>query len=109
VRQSNARVSPGPPTLNVSCWGDRCFEFDPTRTALIAVDKPGFSAFYRTDLARALHLRGTTHLVCTGVTPQCCVHSTLRDAVGRGFFCLLFNWIASGRELTNAMLGEIDD
>lgn len=51
-------------------------------------DKPGFSAFYRTDLEAHLQARGTTHLIVTGVTYQCCVHSTLRDAVERGYRCL---------------------
>ncbi len=52
------------------------------------IDKAGFSAFYGTDLEARLRGKGVTHLVLTGVTVQCCVHSTLRDAVERGFFCL---------------------
>ena len=52
------------------------------------IDKPGFSAFYRTDLEARLGAGGVTHLVLGGVTSQCCVHSTLRDAVDRGFRCL---------------------
>ena len=52
------------------------------------VDKAGFSAFYGTDLHAYLSDRGVTHLIVTGVTYQCCVHSTLRDAVERGYFCL---------------------
>ena len=52
------------------------------------IDKPGFSAFYATDLEDHLRACGITHLVVTGVTYQCCVHSTLRDAVDRGFRCL---------------------
>ena len=52
------------------------------------IDKPGFSAFHRTELEAALRDRHLTHLVLTGVTTQCCVHSSLRDAVERGFFCL---------------------
>lgn len=52
------------------------------------VDKPGFSAFYRTDLQDHLRARGISHLIVTGVTYQCCVHSTLRDAVDRGYRCL---------------------
>jgi nicotinamidase-related amidase len=52
------------------------------------IDKPGFSAFYRTDLEARLGARGISHLVLGGVTSQCCVHSTLRDAVDRGFTCL---------------------
>ncbi len=52
------------------------------------IDKPGFSAFYRTDLQARLEAGGISHLVLGGVTSQCCVHSTLRDAVDRGFACL---------------------
>ena len=51
-------------------------------------DKPGFSAFYRTDLQDHLCSRGITHVIVTGITYQCCVHSTLRDAVDRGYRCL---------------------
>ena len=53
------------------------------------VDKPGFGAFFRTDLEADLRKAGVTHLVLTGVTTQCCVHSTLREAVDRGFYCLV--------------------
>jgi nicotinamidase-related amidase len=52
------------------------------------IDKPGFSAFYRTGLEELLRESGITRLVLTGVTTQCCVHSTLRSAVDRGFWCL---------------------
>jgi biuret amidohydrolase len=52
------------------------------------IDKPGFSAFYRTDLSARLEAGGITHLVLSGVTSQCCVQSTLRDAVDRGYRCL---------------------
>ncbi len=52
------------------------------------IDKPGFSAFYRTDLEDRLKTAGIDRLILTGVTTQCCVQSTLRDAVDRGFYCL---------------------
>jgi len=52
------------------------------------VDKPGFGAFYRTDLEAMLRSAGITHLILAGITTQCCVHSTLREAVDRGFWCL---------------------
>jgi nicotinamidase-related amidase len=52
------------------------------------VDKPGFGAFYSTGLEAMLRAAGITHLILAGITTQCCVHSTLREAVDRGFWCL---------------------
>lgn len=52
------------------------------------IDKAGFGAFYGTELEPLLGDVGVTHLVVCGITTQCCVHSTLREAVDRGFYCL---------------------
>ncbi|WP_137153976.1 isochorismatase family cysteine hydrolase [Rhizobium sp. FKL33] len=53
------------------------------------IDKPGFSAFYATDLDRILIARGVRRLIVAGVTTDICVHSTIRDATERGYECLL--------------------
>ena len=53
------------------------------------IDKPGFSSFYATDLERLLVTRGIRHLLICGVTTDVCVHSTVRDAVDRGYEPLL--------------------
>jgi biuret amidohydrolase len=53
------------------------------------IDKPGFSAFYATDLDRILTARGVRRLIVAGVTTDICVHSTIRDATERGYECLL--------------------
>ena len=53
------------------------------------VDKPGFGAFFATDLDRILGTRGVRNLIVCGVTTDVCVHSTLREAVDRGFETLL--------------------
>ena len=52
------------------------------------IDKPGFGSFYRTDLETILRARSIERLILCGVTTQCCVASTLREAVDRGFYCL---------------------
>jgi nicotinamidase-related amidase len=53
------------------------------------VDKPGYGAFHQTDLAQILHARGIRNLILGGVTTEVCVHSTLREAVDRGYCCTL--------------------
>ncbi|MGA9163006.1 MAG: isochorismatase family cysteine hydrolase [Thiobacillus sp.] len=53
------------------------------------VDKPGYGAFHQTDLAQILHIRGIGDLILGGVTTEVCVHSTLREAVDRGYRCVL--------------------
>jgi biuret amidohydrolase len=51
------------------------------------IDKPGFGAFYATDLDSILRIAEVSTLVIAGVTTDICVHSTLREAVDRGFNC----------------------
>ncbi len=51
------------------------------------IDKPGYGAFHQTRLSRVLSDRGIEQLIVCGVTTEVCVHSTLREAVDRGFLC----------------------
>lgn len=55
----------------------------------IVIDKSGKGSFYGTDLEAILHLKGIRNLIVTGVTTDCCVQSTLRDANDRGFECIM--------------------
>jgi nicotinamidase-related amidase len=53
----------------------------------LVIDKPGYGAFHATDLAQRLACRGVLTLLLCGVTTEVCVHSTLREAVDRGYRC----------------------
>src|SRR5438309_1911423 len=64
-------------------------EIDPSRTALMVIDKTRFSAFYRTDLDELLRGYGAKHLIITGCSTSICVESTIRDAFFRDYHCVL--------------------
>lgn len=51
------------------------------------IDKPGYGAFHLTRLGQVLAAHRTQRLFLCGVTTEVCVHSTLREAVDRGFDC----------------------
>ena len=56
----------------------------------IETQKPLFSAFAgASDFDARLHAAGVETLVFTGLTTECCVDSTLRDAFHRGYDCFL--------------------
>lgn len=54
----------------------------------VVIDKPGYGAFHLTDLEGVLIRRNIRHLILCGVTTEVCVHSTLREAVDRGYRCI---------------------
>jgi nicotinamidase-related amidase len=53
----------------------------------VVIDKPGYGAFYLTGLEGVLIGRNIRQLILCGVTTEVCVHSTLREAVDRGYRC----------------------
>lgn len=53
------------------------------------VDKLGYGAFYQTDLAQILDNHSIKRLYICGVTTEVCVSSTLREAIDRGYDCVL--------------------
>lgn len=54
----------------------------------VVIDKPGYGAFHATQLGSVLAARGIEELILCGVTTEVCVHSTLREAVDRGYRCV---------------------
>jgi nicotinamidase-related amidase len=73
------------------------------------IDKPGYGAFYKTELEKLLQQHGIRTLILCGVTTEVCVHSTLREAVDRGFRCITVGdaCAASNPELQQAALDMI--
>jgi biuret amidohydrolase len=65
-------------------------ELQPTPDEL-QIDKPAQSIFIGTDLAETLQQRKITHLLFTGVTTECCVLGSYRQASDLGFYCLLLS------------------
>lgn len=53
------------------------------------VDKPTKGAFANTNIGLVLERLGTTHLVIAGITTDVCVHTIMREANDRGYWCLL--------------------
>ncbi|MDO6728218.1 isochorismatase family cysteine hydrolase [Cognatishimia sp. 1_MG-2023] len=62
-------------------------ELEP-KTGETIIDKSTFGAFTYTELDTILRGKGITHVVVCGVTTQCCVEGTLREAVDRGYYVL---------------------
>jgi nicotinamidase-related amidase len=53
------------------------------------IDKVGSGCFYATEMEHILRSRGITNLIFVGVTTECCVHTSIREASDRGFDNLL--------------------
>ncbi len=70
--------------------GEQGHDFVPALRPLASehvIDKPGYGAFHKTTLGPVLNAFGIRRLILCGVTTEVCVHSTLREAVDRGFTC----------------------
>lgn len=53
------------------------------------IDKVGSGCFYGTEMEHLLRNRAIRNLIFVGVTTECCVHTSIREASDRGFDNLL--------------------
>jgi len=81
---------PGSRLLVRGEYGHNIHEAFAPRPDELVIDKPGKGAFWNTNLLEELRALGVTHLVVIGVTTECCVTTTVREANDRGFECCKF-------------------
>lgn len=67
------------------------------------VDKVGSGCFYGTEMEHMLRNRSICNLIFVGVTTECCVHTSIREASDRGFDNLLLS------DCTSAITPELKD
>ncbi len=65
------------------------------------VDKPSKGAFGMSTLDQVLRNLDVTHLVITGVTTDVCVHSVMREANDRGYWCILLKDCTAATDRSN--------
>lgn len=63
-------------------------ELQPAESEVV-VDKTTFGAFNGSDLHSVLTTLGMSNLVFAGISTNCCVESTVRDAAERGYGCIV--------------------
>ncbi len=75
------------------------------------IDKVGSGCFYGTEMEHLLRNRGICNLIFVGVTTECCVHTSIREASDRGFDNLLLSDCTSGvtAELKDAAMAIISN
>jgi nicotinamidase-related amidase len=81
------------------CW-DIFSELAPAPSERV-LDKPSYGPFATTDLDALLRGWGVQNLVLTGVTTDCCVTSCLREALDRGYDCLVLRDCVGSSDLVH--------
>lgn len=91
-KQMGAEIGSEGPLGRILTRGSKSHDFVDELQPLpheIVIDKSGKGAFVGTDLDVILRHRGIRQVLFTGVTTECCVHTTLRTANDLGYECLL--------------------
>jgi len=70
-------------------WGTQIVASLAPQPGDVLIEKPRQSPFYRTSLEEELRARDVEFVVVAGVTTNCCVDSTIRDAAVRDFDVLV--------------------
>jgi nicotinamidase-related amidase len=75
------------------------------------IDKVGSGCFYATEMEHICRQRGIENLIFVGVTTECCVNTSIREASDRGFDNLLLEdcTAAVTYELKEMAIGMIRD
>lgn len=70
-------------------WGAEIIEVLKPEEGDILVEKPRYSAFFKTNLDTVLRSHDLKYLFFTGVATNICVEATIRDAYYREYFSIL--------------------
>lgn len=68
--------------------GAPCWEIIPEVAPLpgeAVFDKPSYGAFATTDIDAYLRKKGIKDVIFAGLTTDCCIHTTVREALDRGY------------------------
>lgn len=85
---AGAAVGDAGPNGRYLIRGEPCWEIVPEVAPLAGeaiFDKPSYGAFATTGLDAYLRGKGIRDLVFTGLTTDCCIHTTVREALDRGY------------------------
>ena len=89
-REAGAEIGSAGPLGRLLIRGEPGHDFVASvapRPGEVVIDKASYGAFVAPQLETLLRHRAIEHLFFSGVTADVCVHTTLREATDRGYFC----------------------